>query len=91
MGAFEGLDYLATLNGLTPPTPTGLLSLAPNGWSLSMNAQTGYQILTHMATGLSFRGNGTSGTYVIDIPVGLRIGPNNLYAVLPESVHYTGF
>ena len=91
MGAFEDLDFLAQLNGLTPPTPTGLVSLPPNGWSLSFNPHSGYQILTNLATGLTFRANGSTGTYRIDIPAGLYITINRDISTFPETVHYTGF
>lgn len=90
-GALEDLDYLAQLNGLTPPGPTGFASLPPEGWVWSFNPVSGYQILTNSATGLAFRANGSGvGSYNIDIPAGLRIGAPSLYSALPETVHYTG-
>jgi uncharacterized protein RhaS with RHS repeats len=89
-GAWNDLDRIAQLNGITPPSNKNPVQAAANGWVPSYNTKTGYAILTH-TSGLEIRFNGANLDTRITIPVGLLIAPNTPSTYLPETIHYRGF
>lgn len=88
--AWNDLDRIAQLNGITPPSNRNPVQAAANGWVPSYNTKTGYAILTH-TSGLEIRFNGANLDTRITIPVGLLIAPNTPSTYLPETIHYRGF